>query len=149
MSQCDNASGLPWVPCDGITNPAAIASGDSPSQSNMVSAVSDAALAAFYSSNDTALANKHIDYGAKVLKAWFIDNSTRMLPNLCVCRHSSASHLQPQPSPRIDAALQQLLTAVHVSCAASTVKLARTRRRRPRGTGASSSGLTRPCSWIT
>jgi hypothetical protein len=79
---CDNASGLPWVPCDGIRNPQAIASGDSPAQSAMVNAVSTAALAAFFSSNDTAVAQRHVAYGAKVLRKWFIDNSTMMLPNL-------------------------------------------------------------------
>jgi hypothetical protein len=82
MSECDTKTGLPWVPCDGIRNPEAIASGDSPSQSGMVNAVTTAALAAFYSSNDSAVANRHIAYGSKVLRTWFVDNATRMLPNL-------------------------------------------------------------------
>jgi hypothetical protein len=41
-----------------------------------------AALAAFYSANDTAVATKHVNYGAKVLRAWFVDAETKMLPNL-------------------------------------------------------------------
>ena len=82
MSECDNSTGLPWVPCDGIHNPQAIASGDSPSQSAMVNAVVSAGLAAFYASNDSAVAERHIKYGTDVLRTWFVDNSTRMLPNL-------------------------------------------------------------------
>ena len=81
-SECNTSSGLPWEPCDGIRNPQAIASGDSPAQSDMVNAVVTAALAAFYSSNDTALAKKHVEYGATVLRVWFVANATRMLPNL-------------------------------------------------------------------
>jgi hypothetical protein len=93
MSECDTKTGLPWVPCDGIRNPQAIASGDSPSQSAMVNAVTTAALAAFYSSNDSVVANRHIAYGSKVLRTWFIDNETRMLPNLFY------GQIQPQKTP--------------------------------------------------
>lgn len=81
-SACNASTGLPWVPCDGIRNPHAIASGDSPSQSRMVNAVITAALAAFYSANDTVLARRHVAYGTAVLRSWFIANATRMLPNL-------------------------------------------------------------------
>lgn len=93
MSDCDDNTGLPWVPCDGIRNPEAIASGDSPSQSAMVNAVTTAALAAFYSSNDSIIANQQIAYGTKVLRAWFIDNATKMLPNLFY------GQIQPHKTP--------------------------------------------------
>jgi hypothetical protein len=93
MSECDTKTGLPWVPCDGIRNPEAIASGDSPSQSEMVNAVTTAALAAFYSANDSAVANRHIAYGADVLRTWFINNATQMLPNLFY------GQIQPHKTP--------------------------------------------------
>jgi hypothetical protein len=59
----------------------------------MVNAVVYAGLAAFYSSNDSAVAERHINYGAKVLRAWFIDNSTKMLPNLYY------GQIQPHKTP--------------------------------------------------
>jgi hypothetical protein len=74
---------MPWSPCDGIRNPAAISEGDSPRQGSMVNAVLTSATAAFYVyANDAAAARRYVRYAARVLRVWFLEEATCMLPNL-------------------------------------------------------------------
>ena len=80
-SMCDNETGLPWYPCDGQTNPAAIDEGDSPRQGQMAEAVTNLALAAFFAENGTASAPL-IARAKNIVDVWFLDNATAMLPNL-------------------------------------------------------------------
>ena len=80
-SACDNATGLPWVPCDGIRNPSAIASGDAPAQSAMVAALVKLGIGAFYARN-ASLRRACVVRGAAIAGAWFVEPATRMIPCL-------------------------------------------------------------------
>ena len=80
-SQCDNASGLPWEPCDGIRNQGAIDDGDAPSQSSMVNSVVTLGAAAFYTANASESALL-VARAREVVDAWFLNAKTAMLPNL-------------------------------------------------------------------
>ena len=80
-SMCDNATGLPWYPCDGLRNAEAIDEGDSPSQSKMAGAVRLLATGAFFAANGSQSAPM-IRRAKDVVSAWFLHNATSMLPNL-------------------------------------------------------------------
>lgn len=80
-SMCDNSTGLPWYPCDGQRNSAAIEEGDAPRQSSMVSALQTLGLGAFYSSNGSESAPL-IARAKDIAYTWFLNNATAMLPNL-------------------------------------------------------------------
>ena len=80
-SECDNKTGLPWEPCDGIRNQAAISEGDAPSHGAMVDAVVMLGLGAYYSDNVTET-NAYVSKAKQVIETWFLADATAMLPNL-------------------------------------------------------------------
>lgn len=80
-SECDNRTGLPWEPCDGIRNKAAIAEGDAPSHDAMVDAVVMLGLGAYYSDNVTET-KTYVSKAKQVIESWFLADATAMLPNL-------------------------------------------------------------------
>ena len=86
-SQCDNASGLPWEPCDGQRNQGAIDEGDAPRQGAMQGAVIKLAAAAYFcnataTARDDDCAAPYARRAAQVLDVWFLRNATAMHPNL-------------------------------------------------------------------
>lgn len=81
-SKCDNKTGLPWVPCDGIRNPSAIAEGDSPRAEKMVNAVKQLALGAFFCNVTSDECEAWASRAAFILRVWFLEPDTAMLPNL-------------------------------------------------------------------
>lgn len=85
-TDCDNGTGLPWEPCDGIRNPSAIADGDAPRAGKMRDAVQDLVFSAFLCDQHNATAMKECQQWAEraivILKTWFLEAPTAMDPNL-------------------------------------------------------------------
>ena len=90
-SMCDNSTGLPWYPCDGQRNSAAIEEGDAPRQSSMVSALQTLSLGAFYSSNGSESAPL-VARAKDIAYTWFLNNATAMLPNLYFGEFHASGH---------------------------------------------------------
>ena len=70
-------NGLPYVRHDGRRNPETLDDYDAPRLKQMMDAVTTLALAYYFSGED-----RYAVHGAQLLRAWFIDSSTRMNPRL-------------------------------------------------------------------
>eukprot|EP01079_Euglenida_sp_SAG-EU17-18_P002504 gene2504-3251_t len=79
---CDNNTGLPWEPCDGLRNPSAIAEGDSPRAGAMRGAVQHLGMAAYFCVEPPASCAAYTAKAVQVIRAWFLDPNTRMNADL-------------------------------------------------------------------
>lgn len=79
--QCDNTTGLPWEPCDGIVNHDAVNDGDSPRSSQMAEAIIRLSHAAFFCNESTKECASFAKRAIAVLRVFFLDDATKMLPN--------------------------------------------------------------------
>ena len=76
-AQCDNATGLPWASCDGHENRAQIGRGAGEQLLQLRASVVALTSACYWGGNATFGA-----HAAMLLHAWFVDETTRMNPNL-------------------------------------------------------------------
>lgn len=81
-ANCDNATGLPWIACDGIHNVAAIDEGDAPRANDMMGAVQQLSVAAYFCNSTAHACQFFTDRAALLLRVWFLNQETAMLPNL-------------------------------------------------------------------
>jgi hypothetical protein len=99
--KCNNQTGFPWEPCDGQRNPTAIALGDSPRQSEMVDAVKSLSYGAFFCNETSATSLEMAQRAGLILRTWFVDNATAMLPNLYYGQIMPKATPPPKGKPRV------------------------------------------------
>jgi hypothetical protein len=71
------ADGLPYIRRDGVVNPDRYVIGDADNLKSLISDVQLLAVTYFYTNEE-----KYAEHAAMLLRTWFIDNETRMNPNL-------------------------------------------------------------------
>eukprot|EP00039_Didymoeca_costata_P023750 m.8108 g.8108 ORF g.8108 m.8108 type:complete len:454 (+) comp3841_c0_seq2:49-1410(+) len=79
---CDNTTGLPWEPCDGLRNMDAINMGDAPSAGSMMNAVGTLSMSSFFCMEDKQQCQRFAERAAHLLRVFFLENETMMYPNL-------------------------------------------------------------------
>ena len=70
-------NGLPYIRRDGEVNPERVKNGDNDELKQMQEAVNNLAYAYYFSRNE-----KYANHAAKLIRTWFLDEATRMNPNL-------------------------------------------------------------------